>query len=261
MRGAGRAGSTTAAAGLAALALLAACSGSPANDDAGSAEEVSGELVVFAASSLQGVFTDLATTFEQRNPGVEATFSFGSSAALAEQVNAGAPADVLATASAPAMAQAAENVVEPVTFARNTLVIVTSASGQGGVTGLGDFADPDRTLAVCAVEVPCGAAAQEAFAAAGITPSVDTYAENVTAALNLAVSGEVDASLVYATDARGAGDDVVTITFPEGAEAVNDTLVAVTADAPNPGAAAAFVDLVTSPDGATVLEDAGFALP
>lgn len=276
----------TALAGLAAVALLAACSGGTAagDGDASSssqdasdagpsessaspspttepADDVTGDLTVFAAASLQGVFEELATTFEEQHPGVTVTLNFAASSALAEQVNAGAPVDVLATASASTMEQAAAEVTDPVTFASNTLVIVTPSDNPGAVTGLADFADPELTLAVCAVEVPCGAAAEKVFTAAGITPAVDTFAENVTATLNLAVSGEVDASLVYATDAQGAGDTVTTITFPESSEAVNDNLVAAAAQAPNPAAAQAWIDLVLSDEGAAVLTAAGFDLP
>ncbi|GMA33329.1 molybdate ABC transporter substrate-binding protein [Litorihabitans aurantiacus] len=269
----------TTAALAAAIALLGACSGdggaeetssapdaSPSDTSSSSSEtdaapELTGDLTVFAAASLQGVFEELATTFEQEHPGVTVTFSFAASSALAEQVNSGAPADVLATASAATMEQAAAEVTDPATFASNTLVIVTPSDNPGAVTGLGDFANGDLTLAVCAVEVPCGAAAEAVFTAAGITPAIDTFAENVTATLNLASSGEVDASLVYATDARSAGDAVTTITFPEAAEAVNDNLIATLTAAPNPDAAQAWVDLVRSPEGSAVLEAAGFTLP
>lgn len=263
---------TASAATIAALALLASCSGASESDQpslqpssegpaSSTADEVMGDLTVFAAASLQGVFEELATTFEEQHPGVTVTLNFAASSALAEQVNAGAPVDVLATASASTMEQAAAEVTDPVTFASNTLVIVTPSDNPGAVSGLADFADPDLTLAVCAVEVPCGAAAEKVFTAAAITPAADTFAENVTATLNLAVSGEVDASLVYATDAQGAGDTVTTITFPESAEAVNDNLIAAAAAAPNAAAAQAWLDLVLSDEGAAVLTAAGFDLP
>lgn len=231
-----------------------------ATDDA-TAGDLSGDLTVFAAASLHGVFTELGDTLMAANPDLTVTFSFAASSALAEQVNSGAPADVLATASAATMEQVGDLVVDPVTFATNTLVIVTPADNPGGVTGLADFTNPDLRIAVCAEEVPCGAAAAKVFTAAGLTPSVDTYAENVTAALTLASTGEVDAALVYATDALSAGDAVTTIEFPEAAEAVNANLVGVLADAPNPAAAQAFVDLVLSPEGADVLRSAGFGTP
>ena len=232
----------------------------PTTEPAPAPEELTGTLVVFAAASLQGVFEELGSDLEEANPGLEVTFNFAASSALAEQVNSGAPADVLATASAKTMEQASENLGEATTFASNTLVIVTPADNPGAVTGIDDFANADLRLAVCAVEVPCGAASEKVFTALGLTPAIDTYAENVTATLNLAVSGEVDASLVYATDALSAGDTVTTIDFPEASEAVNDNLIAPVTEAPNPAAAQAFIDLVLSPEGTAVLEAAGFTI-
>lgn len=266
-------------AGLAVLAL-AACSGgdggtsqtSPATTAAADTttaaeatttpeaeDTITGDLVVYAAASLNEVFTELGDQLMAQHPGLTVTFNFAASSTLAEQVNSGAPVDVLATASAATMGQVGELAIDPTTFASNTLVIVTPAGNPGGVTGIADFANADLRLAVCAEEAPCGAASVKVFAAIGLTPAIDTYAENVTAARNLAIEGEVDASLVYATDALSAGDQVETITFPEASEAVNDNLVAALTDAPNPEAAAAFVALVLSPQGQAVFTDAGFA--
>ena len=147
--------------GALALALiLAACSGSPsestpsASDAAGPsgsssdapAEEtttrapaLTGDLAVFAAASLEGVFTELGTLLEEQNPELTVTFNFAASSALAQQVIAGAPADVLATASAATMTEAEAETGEPVTFASNVLVIVTPPDNPGSITGLTDF--------------------------------------------------------------------------------------------------------------------------
>lgn len=269
--------------GALALALiLAACSGSPsestpsASDAAGPsgsssdapAEEtttqapaLTGDLAVFAAASLEGVFTELGTLLEEQNPELTVTFNFAASSALAQQVIAGAPADVLATASAATMTEAEAETGEPVTFASNVLVIVTPPDNPGSVTELTDFANADLRIALCAVEVPCGAAADKIFRATGIVPAPDTYEANVTATLNRAVSGEVDAALVYRTDALSAGDTVGSIEFPESADAINNNLIAALTASENPDAAAAFIALVTSPEGQAVLRDAGFTLP
>jgi len=253
------------AAGLVVLASLPGCAaGDVAPGQGGAAGPgdptagASGELVVFAAASLQDAFTELGERLEQENPQLTVTFSFGGSSTLAAQLVAGAPADVFAAASTTTMATAAEVTGDPRTFARNTLQIAVPAGNPAGVAGLADLADPDRTIALCAPEVPCGAAAERAFAAAGLTPAPDTYEQDVTATLTKVELGEVDAALVYRTDVLGAGDAVAGIDFPEAAEAVNDYPVAVLTDAPNPQAAAAFVDLVLSERGRQVLAAAGF---
>src|SRR5690606_2482814 len=128
---------------------------------------------------------------------------------------------------------------------------------------LADVAAPGVTLAVCAAEVPCGAAAQAVLAAGGVTAQPVTYEKDVRAVLTKVRLGEVDAGLVYRTDIAAAGDDVVGIAVPE-AEApgvVNDYLVAPLAEAPNPEAGDAFVAFVLADDGRTALEAAGFLVP
>lgn len=222
---------------------------------------LAGELIVLAAASLEATFTELGALLEDENPGLTVTFSFGASSTLVEQLAAGAPADVLATANASTMENAGELVVDPAVFASNTLQIVVPSGNPGAIEGLADFADPDLRIALCAEEVPCGSAAVTVFEAAGIEPSVDTFEANVSATLNRAVMGEVDAALVYRTDVIGAGDAVAGIDFPESAEAVNDNLIAGVAEAANPDAAAAFLELVTSAQGQAVLEAAGFEVP
>lgn len=258
--------------GLAGL-LLAACSAGPSADSSPGAtsattstaaesiatgDDLSGELVVLAAASLQTTFTELGDLMMAQHPNLTVTFSFGASSTLAQQALAGAPADVFAAANTATMESAAEVTETPVLFAHNSLEIAVPPGNPAGVTGLADLANPKLTVALCAPEVPCGAAAVTAFRAAGLTPAPDTYEPNVTATLTAVVLGEVDAALVYRTDVAGAGDTVQGIEFPEASAAVNDYPIAMLADARNREAAQAFVDLVLSPEGQKVLTDAGF---
>jgi molybdate transport system substrate-binding protein len=109
--------------------------------------------------------------------------------------------------------------------------------------------------------VPCGAAAERAFDAAGLTAAPDTLEEDVKAALTKVQLGEVDAALVYRTDVRAAGDAVEGIEFPGAADAVNGYPICTLTDAPNPAGALAFVELVVSAEGREALAAAGFAGP
>ncbi len=148
---------------------------------------------------------------------------------------------------------------EPRVFARNSLQIAVPADGPDVV--LADFADPRRTIALCAPEVPCGAAATKVFATAGITPRPDTLEQDVKAALSKVRLGEVDAALVYRTDVLSAGDDVRGIDVPEAATAVNDYPIAIVTEGQNADGATLFTDRVLSQDGQQVLADAGFDHP
>ena len=235
-----------------------AASGSPGGDG------LSGTLTVFAAASLTDVFTDLGDRLTADNPGLDVRFNFAGSSALAEQLVQGAPADVFASANEQQMSVVTdEDLVDgdPAVFTSNVLQIAVPAGNPADVTGLEDFTKADLALALCAPEVPCGSAAEDVFAAAGITPQPDTYEEDVRAALTKVELGEVDAALVYASDVVSAGDEVEGIEFPEAQDAVNDYPICVLADAPNPEAAQAFVDLVRSDEGQRALADAGFRAP
>lgn len=232
--------------------------------EAEEAPALSGEVVVLAAASLTDAFGAIAEEFEAANPGVTVTLSFGASSALAQQIVAGAPADVFAAASPATMGavvDAGGTAGEPTVFVRNRLQIAVPAGNPGGVERLADLADEGLTIALCAEQVPCGAAAAKAFAAAGITPAPDTLEQDVRATLTKVRLGEVDAALVYRTDVLVAGDEVEGIDFPEADPAVNDYPIAVLADAPEPALAAAFVEYVLSASGRSVLADAGFELP
>jgi molybdate transport system substrate-binding protein len=247
--------------------VLAGCGGSAdggAAAPSSSATDVSGTLTVFAAASLTDVFTGLGERLEADAPGLDVQFNFAGSSALATQVTQGAPADVFASANESQMAVVSEAGLadgEPRVFAANVLQIAVPAGNPAGVTGLADFAREDLTLAVCAPQVPCGAAAEDVFAAAGVTAVPDTLEEDVRAALTKVELGEVDAALVYTTDVTAAGDAVEGIDVPEAGQAVNEYPIAVLADAPNPQAAAAFVELVRSEEGQQALADAGFRTP
>ncbi len=230
---------------------------SPAPPAAG----LQGTLTVFAAASLKTTFTALGDAFEAENPGVTVSFSFAGSSDLVTQIANGAPADVFAAADTANMDKlvADDLVGDPVAFARNTLVIVTPPDNPGGVTSFADLADAGQSVVVCADGVPCGSATAKIEAASGIALSPVSEEQSVTDVLNKVETGEADAGLVYLTDARSAGDQVATVSFPEAADAVNTYPAAVLRDAQNTAAAAAFVRLVTGPTGQAVLTDAGFA--
>ena len=239
-------------------AALAGCGGSSSAEDGGQDART---VTVFAAASLTDALTQIAEDLEAAEPGLTVVLNPGASSALAQQIVNGAPADVFAAASRATMQTVTEagDAEQPQVFARNALQIAVPASGPD-VT-LTDFADPDGTFALCAPQVPCGAAAAQAFTAAGVTPQPDTLEQDGKAVLSKVRLGEVDAALVYRTDVLAAGGDVRGIDLPEAATAVNDYLIAPLTGSPDARAAAAFVDRVLSQEGQRVLADAGFDSP
>jgi molybdate transport system substrate-binding protein len=261
---------------LAAGIVAAGCGGADAAgdrpDETGGtpgAGGLTGTLTVFAAASLTDVFEELGARLEKENPSLEVQISFAGSSALARQLEQGAPADVFASADEAQMTrvQAAGLIEDADVVARNSLMVavpvdnpegIVLPEGRAGIPSLADLITADMTVAICAPEVPCGAAATEVLDAAGLSDAPDTYEDDVRAVLTKVQLGEVDAGLVYLTDVRTAGDSILAYAFRESSRAENSYPVGVLADAPNPDAARAFVDLVLSDVGLQALADAGF---
>jgi molybdate transport system substrate-binding protein len=243
---------------LAAALGAAACSaGGPGGSGGGGRTT----LTVSAAASLTEPFTRIARQYEAEHPGVRVKLNFGGSDALAQQVVSGAPVDVFASANQATMDQverAGRLHGSAQVFARNVLEIAVPPGNPGHVTGLADFANPRLRLAVCEATVPCGAAAQKVFAAAGVSARPDTLENDVKAVLTKVELGEVDAGLVYRTDVRSAGAKVEGVEFPEAGRAVNDYYLSAVSGSSD---AARFVEFVRSAAGREVLTQAGFQAP
>jgi molybdenum ABC transporter molybdate-binding protein len=219
---------------------------------------------VLAAASLTESFEQLGEHLTAEYPGLEVVLSFGPSSGLVEQVLAGAPADVLATADTRTMGNAVTGGAvegEWEVFARNTLTLAVPAGNPGEVTGLADLAKPELRVAICEPEVPCGAASERLLTAAGVTAAPDTLTTDVKEATSLVSLGEADAALIYRTDAAAEGAAVESIEVPEAEEVVNDYPVAILVHAPNPDGAQVVVDAITGESGQAILADAGFLEP
>jgi molybdate transport system substrate-binding protein len=248
--------------------VLAACGDD--DDDAGSTTNaaaaepaLAGDITVFAAASLTDAFTELGTTFESDNPDVAVEFNFGASSALREQILAGAPADVFASANTSNMDEVVDGGAagDPQDFATNLLEIAVPAGNEAGVTGLDDFANPDLLIGLCAEEVPCGEFGRDALATAGVTPSIDTNEPDVRSLLTKVEAGDLDAGIVYVTDVMAAGDAVEGIDIPADDNVVATYPIAALTDAAGPDVADAFVEFVLSDEGQDILQSYGFDAP
>ena len=253
-------GSRALAAAALLLALGGTACGSSGRDDGGPT------LRVFAASSLTEVFTALAEEFEAGHEDVEVVLTFGGSPSLVAQLEQGATADVLATADAESMRSAlgVETVIAPTeVFARNRLTILVGRGNPRGIDDLEDLAADDVLVAVCAAEVPCGRVTERALDRVGLPRPRGTREESVKGVVAKVVLGEVDAGLVYATDARTVAAETDVVDFP-GADdeaLTTEAVVGVTADAAAGDLARSWIELLRSDAGRRVLVDHGFLEP
>lgn len=216
-------------------------------------------IVVMAASSLADVLSEIETGALSD---VDFTTAFAGSTTLVAQLREGAEADLLVTANGAAMTRAIDDgsvAGTPRALATNSLVLAVAPGNPGNVSGIADLADPDLVLGLCAPEVPCGSLAVEAAAGLGTVLRPDTEEPNVRALAVKIELGEVDAGLVYATDA--AAYRLETIAVPGLERFVNDYLVASVERDP-PAAVTRLLDgLLTDPLIRDVFTDAGFGAP
>lgn len=249
---------------LVSLLAFTACARSAEEPATTTEPDLRGEVLISAAASLTDAFADIEAEFEGANPGVDVILNLGPSSGLREQILEGAPADVFSSANRSNMDQvveAGEAAGEPEIFVNNLLQIVVPAGNPAGVIGLEDFANDELLIGLCAEDVPCGDFGREALRNAGVTPAIDTNEPDVRALLTKIEVGELDAGIIYVTDVLSTDGAVEGVDIPEDVNVIAEYPIASLAGAPNPEAAAAFVDYVLSEEGQAILGEYGFASP
>ena len=247
-----------------ALAIIGAGTSVAAPDRPAVAPPITGTITVSAAASLTDVFPVIAAAFMKKYPGTTVRFNFAGSSTLVEQVNAGAPVDVLATASESTMWKAvnAGHAANPLLFAKNTMAIAMPLDNPANIGSLQDLTKPGVKVAVCDTAVPCGAAARDLFKLNGITIKPVTRELDVRAVLGKVMSGEVDGGIVYITDVRSVRDKISYVPIPPGKNVTTTYPIAPVVGSANADAARAFVAYVRyTPSAQGILRAYGFAKP
>ncbi len=141
------------AAAMAVVALGAtACSSGDdnASGSSSSSSDAPVTLTVFAAASLKKAFTELAADFQKAHPNVTVKPTFDGSSALVTQIKQGATADVIATADQKTMTSLGDSAVNPRTFTRNVLTIITAPGNPKRIESVRDLARSGVTTVLCA---------------------------------------------------------------------------------------------------------------
>lgn len=252
------------------LAPLALALGASRCNQRGPSEE--SEVTVYAAASLQTAFTDLARAFERMNAGTRVRLAFAGSQELRVQLEHGARADVFASADMRVMNAliAAGRARNAEVFAHNALVIVVSPKSRVPLRRFEDLALAPR-LSLAAPEVPIGHYSEEVLTRAERKLGSDFHGRvlahvvsrelSVSQVLAKVMLGEVDAGIVYASDAKAAGTRVLTRRIPPQYNVRADYPVTVLNAAPHPELAHRFVDSLAADAGRDALLAAGLSLP
>ena len=234
-------------------------------------------LTVFAAASLAEPFRAVADAYEADHPGVEVTFNFAGSQALRTQLEHGARADVFASADWEQMAAIRKaNLLgnTPEYFATNRMAVVAPVDSNA-VQSLDDLARPGVSIAIASAEVPAGGYARATLnlmAESGdfpddfaerVSANVVTNETNVRAVAQKVALGEVDAGIVYETDARASqhGDAFRVIEIPLEFNPAAEYPIATLGEAMHHQAALDFIAFVQGDDGQAILREYGFAPP
>ncbi len=164
------------------------------------------KITVFAAASLKDVMDQAASDFKA-DTGTEVTVSLAASSALAKQLEQGAPAQVFISADEKWMDYVEEkNLTVPSTraiVARNELVLAV-ASGSPLTGDVAAVLGKDKFAMADPENVPAGKYAKASLQKLGLWDGLKdnaVYAENVRVALAFVDKGELNAAIVYASDA------------------------------------------------------------
>lgn len=245
--------------------VLAACVLAPRSPRAGERGE---PLTVVAAASLTDVLPKVGEAWAAARH-APPRFSFDASSRLAKQLEAGLAADVFVSADLEWMDYLDQRkLLAPGTrgvVLGNRLVVAVPAASSLAFPDARPLASAEvKHLALAAETVPAGKYGRAALTWAAIATDVEhklVSGDNVRTVLAWVASGEADAGLVYATDARAEPRVKAAYTFPTAAHPPIVYPAAVLAGAAEPAAAREFLAFLRGAEARALFEAAGFTVP
>jgi molybdate transport system substrate-binding protein len=234
-------------------------------------------LTVSAAASLGDALREIGARFEARRPGVKLRFNFAASGMLLQQIAQGAPVDVLVSADEQTVARGIElkllDASSRQNLASNTLVMVVPAAAPAApaslhspaLANLVDLARPSvRRVAVGKpATVPLGRYTQQALQAAQLWGRIEpklVFGDNARQVLDYVARGEVEAGVVYRTDAALANKRVRVVLALVGHSPITYPALVV-AESRQPTLAREFHAFLSGSEAQAVLARFGFGKP
>jgi molybdate transport system substrate-binding protein len=227
------------------------------------------ELNVSAAASLTDVLKEINALYVQENPNVTITPNFASSGTLQQQIEQGAPCDVFLSAAAAQMdnLQNGELILTDTrkNLLNNSVVLIVPVDSTLGITSFNDLAT-DKVTSVAIGDpksVPGGKYAQQAFDALGITDQVqpkEILGNTMPQVLTYVETGNVEAGIVFATDALMSTKVIVVASAPAEINAKIVYPVAVIKASKNVNAAKAYIAFLFSDKAKAIFEKYGFTM-
>lgn len=227
------------------------------------------DLTVSAAISLSNAMQEIKTIYQRSKPNVNITYNFGASGALQQQIEQRAPVDVFVSAAAKQMdALQQKNLLVPGTrkiLLTNRLVLITPKNAPALTSFRNLTSDQVQRIAIAEPRsVPAGQYAQELLTNLKIFDSLKSkfvYGNNVRQVLSYVETGNVDAGIVYPTDAKQSNAIRVGATAPSNLHSEIVYPVAVLKDSRNVATAREFVQFLSSTQAQSVFKKYGFGIP
>jgi len=226
-------------------------------------------LLVSAAASLKEVLEEIKPLYQQSKPNTNVNYNFGASGALQQQIEQGAPADIFISAAKKQVDALEEKGLllagTRAIIAKNRLVLIVPKDVVG-VTSFFNLKDAKiKKIAIGEPRsVPAGQYAEQVLQKLGILSDVKSklvYTNNVRQVLASVESGNADAGLVYATDAKISNKVKVVVAADEKYHSAIIYPVAVLKSSKNANAAKEYVQFLSSSQAKAVFKKYGFILP
>lgn len=232
------------------------------------ADALAAQVTVFAAASLSDALKEIGAAYEKET-GVKVAFNFGASSLLARQIDEGAPADLFFSADEARMDGLEKKglILAGTRKSKlsNALVIVVAADSPLKIESARDLANPGVKRVALAEPrtVPAGIYARAYLEGLKLWPTVEPKVvptDNVRGALAAVESGNVDAGVVYKTDAAISRKVRVACEVPPRESPKIRYPMAVVAETRQPEAAKRFLQHLDSADAARIFEKYGFVV-
>jgi molybdate transport system substrate-binding protein len=226
-------------------------------------------LNVCAALSLTDALKEVNSLYMQGKPNVTITPNFASSGTLQQQIEQGAPADIFISAAATQMdnLQKKELISNDTrqNLLNNKVVLIVPNDSTLGITSFKDLTNGKvKHIAIGDPEfVPAGKYGQQAFDELGITAQIQpklVLASDVRQVLTYVETGNVDAGIVYSTDAKTSSKVKVVASAPDSINAKVVYPVAVIKASKNPDTAKDYEDFLFSKQAKALFEKYGFTV-
>jgi molybdate transport system substrate-binding protein len=252
-----------------ALATLLLVMGLPILTSSPVSAQSNNNLLISAAASLKEALEEIKPLYQQSKPNVNINYNFGSSGALQQQIEQGAPADIFISAAKKQVdALEQKGLLVPGTrniIAKNRLVLVVPKNVVGITSFYGLKDAKVKKIAIGEPRsVPAGQYAQQVLEKLKIWSEIKSklvFANNVRQVLASVESGNADAGLVYITDAKISDKVKVVVTADEKYHSPIIYPLAVVKRSKNVDAAKEFSQFLSSNQAKTVFKKYGFILP